>query len=109
MEEDKEVWADENLDEEIKAFLSIYEKGRGTPVDIISHLEYFYNTLDCNYSTKNPFDFPHNHPCLQYREQVASSAESSSKSGTTTLQDKTLFEKHRALIFPNSNTEKSAS
>ena len=100
-EEDKEAWADENLDEEIKAFLSIYEKGRETPVDIVSHLEYFYNTLDCSFMTKNPCDFPQNFPCLLYREP-ASSAESSNNNNSATMQDNTLFEKHRALIFPNS-------
>ena len=101
-EEDKESWADENLDEEIKALLTVYEKGQITPVDIVSHLEYFYNTLDCNFITKNPFDFPQNFPCLLYREP-ASSAESSKSNST--MHDKTLFEKHRALIFPNSASQ----
>lgn len=54
-EDEKEKWADENIDESAKAFLESYENGRATPVDIVSHFEYFYNTLDCGFSTKNPF------------------------------------------------------
>ena len=91
------TWADEFLDEEIKTLLATYENGRDTPVDIVSHLEYFYNTLECTFTTKNPFDLPVNFPCLLYREPM-SSADSSSDHNTIT--EKTLFEKHRALIFP---------
>lgn len=43
------IWADGNLDEEIKTLLATYENGSDTPVDIISHLEYFYNTLECTF------------------------------------------------------------
>ena len=57
-ESEKEAWADENLDEEIKAILASYENGREMQIDLVSHLEYFYNTLDCSFSTKNPFDHP---------------------------------------------------
>lgn len=62
-----ETWADENLDEEIKSHLAVYENGLVTPVDIVSHLEYFYNTQVCAFQTENPFDNPKNFPCLQYR------------------------------------------
>ena len=58
------VWANETLDEEIKTLLAVYENGHDTPVDIVSHLEYFYNTLECTFETKNPFDQPSNFPCL---------------------------------------------
>ena len=71
-DEEKEVWADENLDEEIKSLIIVYDNGREMPVDIVSHLEYFYNTLDCSFQTKNPFDFPLNFPALLYREPVVS-------------------------------------
>ena len=69
-EEDKEVWADENLDEEIKAFIAVYENGKEFQLDIVSHLEYFYNTLDCNFSTKNPFEQPSAFRALQYKEPI---------------------------------------
>ena len=104
-EEEKGTWADENLDEELKAFLSDKENGRDTPIDIVSHLEYFYNTLDCNFSTKNPFDHPLNFPVLLYRGPT-SSADSSNASP---LDEKTLFEKHRALIFPKTLSPESKS
>ena len=45
----EETWADENLDEEIKGFIRVYENGKDLPVDVVSHLEYFYNTLDCSF------------------------------------------------------------
>ena len=101
------VWADENLDEEIKDLLTVYEKGKGMPVDIVSHLEYFYNTLDCHTQTKNPFDFPLNFPALLYREPPLET--DSNSQGSNSLVEKTLFEKHRALIFPNSQAAKSMS
>lgn len=105
-EDEKEAWADENIDETVKVFLESYENGQSTPVDIISHLEYFYNTLDCGFSVKNPFEHVASYPVLLYREP-ASSAESSNSQ--TTTHEKSLFEKHRALIFPQSHTSKSHS
>ena len=105
-ESEKEAWADENLDEEIKAILASYDNGREMPIDFVSHLEYFYNTLDCSFSTKNPFDHPQNYPALLFREPFQSTESSNSHD---THQDKNLFEKHRALIFPNSNKNKSTS
>ena len=57
-EEEKEGWADEILDEELKAILGTYENGRHIRIDMMAHLEYFYNTLDCNFATTNPFDTP---------------------------------------------------
>ena len=71
-EEEKEGWADENLDEELKVILSTYENGAEVPVDIVAHLEYFYNTLDCSFATTNPFDCPQNFPALLFREPVSS-------------------------------------
>ena len=55
-DEDEDAWADDNLDESIKAHLSKFENGETTPVDVVSHFEYFYNTLHCSHSTSNPFD-----------------------------------------------------
>ena len=100
------TWADENLDEEIKTLLAVYENGRDIPVDIVSHFEYFFNTLECTFRTKNPFEQPASYPCLMYREPISSAASSNSQH---THNEKTLFEKHRAIIYPNSNTERSKS
>ena len=76
------------------------------PIDLVSHLEYFYNTLDCSFTTKNPFDHPQNYPALLFREPFQSTESSNSHE---THQEKNLFEKHRTLIFPNSNKKKSTS
>ncbi len=43
------VWADECVDEGIKELLSDYEKGAEIPLDMVCHMEYFYNTLDCHF------------------------------------------------------------
>ena len=45
----QETWADENIEEEIKLLLQGFENGKFIPIDIVSHFEYFYNTLDCNF------------------------------------------------------------
>ena len=44
-------WADENIDEEIKEVLSSAANSAGMPLDIVAHMEYFYNTLDCHFKT----------------------------------------------------------
>lgn len=110
-EEEKEGWADECLDEVLKAILITYENGRNIPVDIVAHLEYFYNTLECSFSTKNPFECTPNFPALLFREPISSSNSSGGVSPGNQSQWKmrTLFEKHRAIIFPNSNANKSYS
>jgi hypothetical protein len=35
-------------------------------VDFIAHAEYFYNTLDCNIKTVNPFTSPSKYPALMH-------------------------------------------
>lgn len=75
-EEVKEGWADECLDEELKAILAVQVNGKSIEVDIVSHLEYFYNTLDCNFTTKNPFDTPHAFPALLFRKLISSDGSS---------------------------------
>ena len=110
-EEEKEGWADEILDEELKIIFGTYENGRGIPIDIICHLEYFYNTLECSFTTKNPFDAPQNHPALLFRVPISNSndSESFSPCNNSLKNTWTMFEKHRMLIFPNSIANKSFS
>ena len=93
MDSDEEdlIWADDNLDEEIKEILAVYENGRGFPVDIVSHIEYFYNTLGCSSKTKNPISDPSSFPALLYREQLPSSAASSSSPTASLLAERTLL------------------
>ena len=80
-------WADENLDEEIKEILSIAENSAKLPLDIVAHMEYFYNTLDCHFKTENPFKFS-----MKYAALV-----------NTIEGNKPLFEQHKVIIFPASS------
>ena len=110
-EEVKEGWADECLDEELKAILAVQTNGKNIEVDIISHLEYFYNTLDCNFTTKNPFDAPKDFPALLFRKPISSDGSSGcvSPSALPLSQTRTLLEMHRLIIFPNSQASKNLS
>lgn len=107
LEDVKESWADECLDEELKGILSEHAHGRLIEVDIVSHLEYFYNTLDCDFTTKNPFDEPEAYPALLYKTTIVSS-EGGSSGLSPGLQNplqqvsRTLLQMHRLIIFPNS-------
>ena len=78
LEDMKECWADECLDEELKGILSDHAHGKLIEVDTVSHLEYFYNTLGCDFTTKNPFDEPEAYPALLYRPTIVSSEGGSS-------------------------------
>lgn len=42
------------MDEEIKLLLKPVAAGRHLSVDLIAHIDYFYNTLDCDFHTPNP-------------------------------------------------------
>ena len=83
------------MDEEIKELLSNYDKGSEIPLDIVAHMEYFYNTLDCHFKVEDPFKFPVKYPALQHRHHIEVSSGSSSN-------EKTLYERHKEVIFPNS-------
>ena len=88
------VWADANLDEEIKELLAHYDKGSEIPLDIVAHMEYFYNTLECHFKVEDPFKFPMKYPALSYCRMEHTSGPSSN--------EKTLYERHKEVIFPNS-------
>lgn len=60
------VWADENLDEAIKSVLRVKANGAHLNVDITAHFEYFYNTLECDNYTQNPFMMTSCYPALLY-------------------------------------------
>ena len=53
---DDETWNDECIDEEIRQLLVKAENGREITLDIVAHMEYFYNTLECHHKTVNPFE-----------------------------------------------------
>ena len=55
------------MDEEIKAVLATKDNGTYLETDLIAHAEYFYNTLDCNSKTINPFMQPNKYPALMFQ------------------------------------------
>ena len=57
-------------------------------VDITAHMEYFYNTLECDNRTQNPFLFAKSYPALQYP----------AKSSSPGL--KTVLDVHMQVLFP---------
>ena len=54
------------MDEEIKAVLTNKANGPYLEVDLIAHAEYFYNTLDCDLKTLNPFTVPEKYQALMH-------------------------------------------
>lgn len=62
--ETDENWADEFLDEELKSCLMQRQNGEYLSVDITAHIEYFYNTLECDNKTENPFRCATKYPAL---------------------------------------------
>jgi hypothetical protein len=100
-ENDDENWSDECIDEEIKQLLSHTENGKLISLDIVAHMEYFYNTLECSFKTVNPFESAHNlFPALHSHLNDKTAA-------VTGVQ--TLFQQHRTLIYPNSPAVKTQS
>lgn len=49
------MWEDSVIDKEAKRFLKLKENGRYLPLDMVSHLDFFYNTLLVSHETVNPF------------------------------------------------------
>ena len=97
-DEEVDVWADECLDEEVKELLGHYQNGSSIPLDIVSHMEYFYNTLECDFKVEDPFKNLLRYPALTYKDKGLISDSISSPEKT----ELTLYEKHKQIIFPNS-------
>jgi len=73
-------------------------------VDLVAHFEYFYNTLDCNQTTENPFKNAKSYPALTCEVSSNPSTQESSSDGKSTL-----LEKHRQLIFPPTQSKFNTS
>lgn len=83
-EEETGFWDDDVLDEELKSLiLQSAKAGEYLTLDVVAHLEYFYNTLACDVKTNNPFASPAAYPALM-----------------VVRNGKTLFQRHREIIFP---------
>jgi hypothetical protein len=99
--DDENQWNDECIDEEVRSLLSVKENSKLISLDIVAHMEYFYNTLDCNHKAQNPFECANSHllfPALHnhLKDQTAAIT------GVTSL-----FQQHRTLIYPNSPAVKT--
>ena len=49
------MWEDAAIDKVAKKVLKVKDNGRHLPLDIVAHLEFFYNTLLMSHETSNPF------------------------------------------------------
>ncbi len=85
------MWEDSLIDKEARRILKKKDNGKHLPLDIVGHLEFFYNTLLMSHESVNPFKRPNIFEALQYQLF-------NPKIGGP---PRTLLEVHRQLIFPN--------
>ena len=86
------MWEDSTIDREAKKFLKPKENGRFLPIDIVAHLDFFYNTLLMSHETKNPFKRLHVYKALSYPFSLNHENDST--------EVRTLLEVHQRLICP---------
>jgi hypothetical protein len=60
------MWEDSLIDKEAKKFLKKGENGRKLALDIVAHLDFFYNTLLMSHESVNPFIKPKNFAALMF-------------------------------------------
>lgn len=86
------MWEDSTIDREAKKFLKPKENGRFLPIDIVAHLDFFYNTLLMSHETKNPYKRLHVYKALSYPFPLNHDKDST--------EVRTLLEVHQRLICP---------
>ena len=64
MDEDSEIWVDEFLDEELKSMLKTRASGKFIQVDLLAHIDYFFNTMECHTKTEHPLSKPAEYKAL---------------------------------------------
>jgi len=84
------MWEDSLIDKESRRFLKRKENGKFLPIDIVAHLEFFYNTLLMSHEGVNPFKRPQIYEALNFPIFNV-------KLGTA---PKTLMDIHRQLLYP---------
>ena len=103
VEDEAETWNDECIDDEIKQLLGSKENGKLITLDMVAHMEYFYNTLQCDNRTLNPFECPNSaklFPALHCNLKTPAAAMTGALS---------LYQQHRTVIHPNTSTVKTQS
>jgi hypothetical protein len=59
-------WADTNICDELKQLLLKKANGYYLSIDLVAHMDYFFNTLGCDIRTDNPFKEPVRYPALMF-------------------------------------------
>jgi len=82
------MWEDAALDKVAKQTLRVADYGRYIPLDMVAHLEFFYNTLLMSHETSNPFKRPRSYQALLHPYKTRGGSE------------QTLLEAHLRLTYP---------
>lgn len=90
------MWEDAAIDKEAKRFLKVKENGRNLPMDIVAHLDFFYNTLLLSHETTNPFKKSRTYQALTFPVF----AKGSNGGSPTDPRANTILDVHRRLIYP---------
>jgi hypothetical protein len=69
------MWEDAALDKVAKRTLRVADNGRFLPLDMVAHLEFFYNTLLMSHETSNPFKRPRSYQALLFPYKTRSGRE----------------------------------
>ena len=87
------MWEDASIDRAAKRFLKKMQNGKYLPLDIVAHLEFFYNTLLLSDESVNPFRIPSVYQALNFPHFTRMMFPG---------QDRpfTVLEAHRLLIHP---------
>jgi hypothetical protein len=83
------MWEDSMLDKAAKAFLKVKDNGRYLPLDIVGHLDFFYNTLLLSHETSNPFNRPRVYQALMFPLLKGTKA-----------KGETILDLHKRVTFP---------
>lgn len=84
------MWEDSLIDKEARRFLKKKENGKHLPLDIVGHLEFFFNTLLMSHESVNPFKRPTIFEALLYPIFNAK----------ISGPPRTILDVHKQLIFP---------
>jgi len=84
------MWEDSLIDKEARRLLKKKENGKLIPIDIVGHMEFFYNTLLMSHESVNPFKRPNIYEALLFPLF----------NGKIGGPPRTILEVHRQLIFP---------
>lgn len=100
------MWEDSLIDKEAKKYLKWKENGRKLPLDIVAHLEFFYNTLLMSHESVNPFKRPQTFEALLY---PVFQPKLGGEYGEMQLVSQTLLDIHRQLVYPRSSDKGNGS